>query len=289
MSVYVKQNHANMSFDSSNSWVVMSGTEQSIKRKIEAIGTPLSEWDINIYRGILTGCNEAFIISGEKKDELISADPKSAELIRPILRGRDIKRYEYTFADLWLINVHNGLKSADIPRINIENYPAIKEHLNNYFDKLPTRADKGDTPYNLRNCAYMDDFFKQKIIFQEMVQSPSFCLDTDEHFLCLDTGRIIVGERLEYLLALLNSKLFFFCIKHFYGGGGLGGSGVRMKHTFFQKFPAYVPDAKEELYFKATFSKPIAPYTSDTIDKFFYQKYNLTSNEIKIIEEDITV
>ncbi|MRJ11740.1 hypothetical protein EDL98_11815, partial [Ornithobacterium rhinotracheale] len=76
------------------------------------------DWDINIYRGILTGYNEAFIINGEKKDELIAQDPKSAEIIRPILRGRDIKRYGYDFADLWLINTHNGIKEKGIKPIN---------------------------------------------------------------------------------------------------------------------------------------------------------------------------
>ncbi|MGV4453159.1 Eco57I restriction-modification methylase domain-containing protein, partial [Ornithobacterium rhinotracheale] len=88
---------------SSESWIILSEIEKSIKEKIEAIGTPLKDWDINIYRGILTGYNEAFIINGERKDELIAQDPKSAEIIRPLLRGRDIKRYSYEFADLYLL------------------------------------------------------------------------------------------------------------------------------------------------------------------------------------------
>jgi hypothetical protein len=83
-----------------DSWVVLSPIEQRIKAKIEAVGIPLKEWDINIYRGILTGYNEAFIIDGKKKDELIAEDPKSVEIIRPLLRGRDIKRYGYEYANL---------------------------------------------------------------------------------------------------------------------------------------------------------------------------------------------
>ena len=90
-------------FDNSASWVILSPIEQSIKRKIEAVGTLLKDWNVKIYRGILTGYNDAFIIDGAKKDELIAADPKSAEIIRPILRGRDIKRYSYEFADLYII------------------------------------------------------------------------------------------------------------------------------------------------------------------------------------------
>ena len=103
--------------------MILSPVEQSIKRKIESIGTPLKDWNIKIYRGILTGYNEAFIIDRKKKDELISADPKSAEIIRPILRGRDIKRYGFDFADQYII--------ATFPskNYNIDDYPAVKEYL----------------------------------------------------------------------------------------------------------------------------------------------------------------
>lgn len=98
MSVYIRQNSSNQSY-TKNTWCILNPIEQSIKEKIERIGTPLKDWDINIYRGVLTGLNEAFIIDGTKKDELIAKDPKSVEIIRPILRGRDIKRYSYDFAD----------------------------------------------------------------------------------------------------------------------------------------------------------------------------------------------
>ena len=131
-------------------------------------GVPLSEWNLSINYGIKTGFNDAFIISTEKKDELIAADPKSAEIIRPILRGRDIKRYNYSFANLWLINVHNGVKNKKIPPISINDYPAIKAHLDQFYSKLAKRADKGDTPYNLRNCVYMNEFSKQKIVYREI-------------------------------------------------------------------------------------------------------------------------
>ena len=116
-------------FSSSDSWVILSPIEQSIKHKIEAVGTPLKDWDINIYRGVLTGYNDAFIISTEKRDEILSNCQseeeriKTAELIRPILRGRDIKRYGYEWANLYLI--------ATFPsrHYNIEEYPAVKRYL----------------------------------------------------------------------------------------------------------------------------------------------------------------
>ena len=181
MSVFVQQQHSINSFTSSDSWVILSEIEQSIKRKIEAVGTPLKDWDIQIYRGVLTGYNEAFIISTEKRNEILAncqteeERAKTEELIRPILRGRDIKRYGYDWAGLWLINTHNGVKGVK-PRIDINEYPAVKEHLDKYWDKISTRADKGDTPYNLRNCAYVEDFSKQQIVWIELSDEPKFAL-----------------------------------------------------------------------------------------------------------------
>ena len=166
LSDFVQQQSVECSFDSSDSWVILSPIEQSIKRKIESVGTPLKDWDIQINYGIKTGFNDAFIINTEKRNEILDncssegERTKTAELIRPILRGRDIKRYGYDWANLWLINTHNGIKGVK-PRIDVNDYPAVKTHLDQYWDKISKRADKGDTPYNLRNCAYLDDFFKR--------------------------------------------------------------------------------------------------------------------------------
>lgn len=109
MSDYVQQHHNLSNFTSEDSWVILSDIEQSIKCKIESSGTPLKEWDINIYRGILTGFNDAFVISTEKRDEILAScktddeRERSASIIRPILRGRDIKRYSHEWANLWLV------------------------------------------------------------------------------------------------------------------------------------------------------------------------------------------
>ena len=160
-SVFVQHSGAVCDFSSSDSWVILSPIEQSIKRKIEAVGTPLKDWDIQINYGIKTGYNDAFIIDTEKREAILAncqteeERKRTAELIRPILRGRDIRRYGYKWAELWIINIHNGIKGK-LPRIKIEDYPAIKAHLDLYWDKISKRTDKGDTPYNLRNCAYMD-------------------------------------------------------------------------------------------------------------------------------------
>ena len=197
-------------FSSSDSWVILSPIEQSIKRKIEAIGTPLKDWDINIYRGVLTGYNEAFIISTEKRNEILAncqseeERQRTAELIRPILRGRDIKRYGYNWDNLWLINTHNGIKGVK-PRININEYSAVKAYLDQHWDKISKRADKGDTPYNLRNCAYMEDFYKPKIVWKIIGNQMAFAYDKNQ-FIMNNACYIMTGEHLDYLLSILNSQ-----------------------------------------------------------------------------------
>jgi len=161
----------------------------SIKTKIESVGTPLRDWGLSINRGILTGFNEAFIISTEKKDELIAEDPKSAEIIRPILRGRDIKRYNYTFADLWLIFVpwHFPLQddesikgvSDKAESLFQKQYPAIYKHLLSYKDALSKR-NKAETGiryewYALQRwgAKYWNDFYEQSIAWK--VLEKTFC------------------------------------------------------------------------------------------------------------------
>ena len=285
----MQQSGAVCEFANSDSWVILSPIEQSIKRKIEAVGTPLKDWDINIYRGVLTGYNEAFIISTEKRKEILancqSEDERkrTAELIRPILRGRDIKRYGYNWANLWLINTHNGIRGK-LERIHIEDYPAVKAHLDQYWDRISQRADKGDTPYNLRNCAYLEDFSKPKIVFQEIVQESQFFYDMDGRFICNDTCRIIVGKELSFLLGVLNSKLFFYAIKHFYGGGVLGEHGIRMKHTFFQNFPCIQYNSTIDKLVKELTEKKNAKVENQIGNKI-YNLYGLTPQEIQMVEE----
>ena len=212
LSVFVQQQGVECDFTDSDSWVILSPIEQSIKRKIEAVGTPLKDWDINIYRGVLTGYNDAFIISTEKRDEILAncqneeERKKTAELIRPILRGRDIKRYGYEWADLWIINTHNGVKGK-LPRIDVNEYPAIKAHLDQYWDKISKRADKGETPYNLRNCAYMEDFNKPKIIWKIIGNRLGFALENKNMILNNACYILTCGDGgLEYLEAMLNSN-----------------------------------------------------------------------------------
>ena len=279
-----RQHAAPCAFPADESWVILSPIEASIKRKIEAVGTPLSEWDISINYGIKTGCNEAFIISTARRDEILAAcrdeaeRERTAELIRPILRGRDIKRYGYEWAELWIIGTHNGVRGK-FPPIDIEEYPAVKAHLDQYWDKIAVRDDQGATPYNLRNCAYWEDFEQPKIIFQEIVQGSQFFLDSAGEFLCNDTCRIIVGEHLSFLLLVLNNPLFYYAVKNFYGGGGLGDHGVRMKHTFFVSFPCLPYNEKLEL---------MAGHNNiEDIDQEICRLYGLTEEETREVLESM--
>ena len=297
LSDYFLQNSSICSFKSSDSWVVLSPIELSIKQKIEAIGTPLKDWDIQINYGIKTGFNEAFIIDGEKRAELIAADPKCAEIIRPILRGRDIKRYDYEFADLWLINTHNGIKEKGISRIDIDDYPTIKAHLDQYWDQISTRADKGDTPYNLRNCAYMDDFSKQKIIWAELARTGNAFTYDDSGAVVLNTCYILTFNNedqsyIKNLLAILNSKLILFYMNLI--SSKLDKTGWRWLKQFVELLP--IPD-------KIAFADSLISCVDDTlslkkndltfqneeekINNIVYNTYGLTEEEIFLVDSFI--
>ena len=278
LSDYIKQNGVEgCRFDSSESWVILSEIEQRIKTKIEAVGTPLRDWDIQINYGIKTGFNEAFIINGEKRKELIAQDPKSAEIIRPILRGRDIKRYGYEFADLYLINTHNGVKEKGIKRINIEDYPAVKAHLDLFYPQLEKRADQGDTPYNLRNCAYIEDFSKQKIVYSNMCSEPSFYLD-ENRFLTNQKCFILTGKHLKFLISFFNSKLFKYAFWDNFPV--LGAKGRELSKIFMIEIPVIEPSKEIEI----KISNLLDYQNYEEIDKLIYELYNLTDEEISFIE-----
>ncbi|MFW5799985.1 MAG: Eco57I restriction-modification methylase domain-containing protein, partial [Spirochaetota bacterium] len=236
---------------SKDNWFIGSKAEINLKAKIEKIGKPLKDWDVNIYYGIKTGYNEAFIIDTETKERLCKEDPKSEEIVKPILRGRDIKRYSYNWAGLWLINSHNGYINSNgdkVSPIDIKNYPVIKNHLDQYWDKLKKRQDKGITPYNLRNCAYLEEFEKEKIMYSEIVKQPQFYLDIHKEFYPEATAFILTGKNLKFLTSILHSKLFTYIFKSFYAGGGLGESGYRYKKAFIEQVPVpKVTDSNRKL------------------------------------------
>ena len=288
MSNFVQQQHSICNFSNEESWVILFPIEQSIKHKIESVGTPLKDWDIQIYRGVLTGYNEAFIISTEKREEILAKceteeeREKTAELIRPILRGRDIKRYGYDWANLWLINTHNGVKGV-MPRVDIMEYPALKAHLDQYWDKISKRADKGDTPYNLRNCAYLEDFFKPKVMYPNMTKYLPFYYD-EKGFYQNDKSFMITGTNVAYLTAFLNSSLFKFCFLNNFPE--LLGGTRELRKIFFDKIPVLEVDDNTNKQFEELLLDIQQEYTKSkaiAIDAIIFDLYKLTLEERNLI------
>ena len=290
LSVFVQQEGTICDFASSEPWVILTPIEQSIKRKIEAMGTPLKDWDIQIYRGVLTGCNEAFIISTEKRNEILSKcqsedeRKRTAELIRPILRGRDIKRYGYDWANLWLINTHNGIKGR-IPRINIEDYPAVKAHLDQYWDKIRDRADQGDTPYNLRNCAYLEDFYQPKIIWKRIGSILRFCYN-DNGALGLDSTCFAIGENIEFVCCVLNSPMGHYLLKDA-PKTGTGDLLISVQAVEPIKLPLISKDEND--IFTNTLKELVSECSTNNNDEInckIFDLYNLSHDERRYIEEN---
>ncbi|UAY52134.1 DNA methyltransferase family protein [Ferruginibacter albus] len=284
-SVFVRQQGKFCSFNS-DSWVILSDIEQRIKEKIERIGTPLKNWDIQINYGIKTGFNEAFIIDEAKRIELIEQDPTSDEIIRPILRGRDIKRYGYDFANLWLINMHNGIKEKGIKPIDIKDYPAIKKHLDNFWKDIEKRVDQGDTPYNLRNCAYMDDFSKQKIVWAETMRIhkgdsnnfPRFGFEESGKYVTDKTCFFATGKQIKFIIGVLNSIVGRYLLSQYVSI--LDDGGYLMQKIYLEKIPIAPYSSKlEKLIEKKRNDK-----TETEIDNVVYQLYNLKKDEITFIE-----
>ena len=282
LSVFVRQEGTFCDFKGKESWVILTPIEQSIKRKIEAVGTPLKDWDIQINYGIKTGYNEAFIIDTAKRDEILAnckteeERQRTAELIRPILRGRDIKRYGYDWANLWLVNTHNGIRGK-LPRIDINEYPAVKAHLDQYWDKIRDRADQGDTPYNLRNCAYLEDFFKPKVMWKIIGCNVNFCYD-EQSMICNNAVDIMVGEEntLIQFVGLMNSQLFDWYLK-ITTEAEVQGGGIQLYVTTLEKtplkldFPQFLTDI---VYMR------IKSEISDAqVDKAVFDAYGLTIEE----------
>ncbi len=278
--------------------MVLSPIEQSIKRKIESVGKPLREWDINIFRGVLTGYNEAFIITTERRDEILSncksdeERQRTNEIIRPILRGRDIKRYSYDWAGLWLINTHNGVKGK-IPRIDINDYPAIKAHLDQFWDKIKTRADQGDTPYNLRNCAYLEDFSKPKIVWAELARTGNaFVLDLKGNMVG-NTGYILTVPNndydvLLYLLAFLNSRSMLYSLNQI--TTRFDNNGWRWLRQFVEELRVPPLVGKEDiLKIVNGTTKENQKERSEYIDRAIAKIYKFTLDEIQYINSSLPI
>ena len=288
MTDYIRQHGNSISFPANGqSWVILSDIEKRIKDKIEKIGKPLKEWDISINYGIKTGCNEAFIIDKNKCDELIAKDNKSAEIIHSILRGRDIARFQVNFSDLYLINTHNGIPSKNSPPVDIEKYPAVKKHLDKYWEKIKNREDQGVTPYNLRSCAYMDDFSKQKITWGNLNLNASYALAPGNIFINAPATMIVPGDK--FLLGVLNSKLADYFIRNL--GVTRNGGYFEYKPMFIVQMPVPLPSPLERSNIELLVTEilKLIKHHDDfssidlELDNSINKLYRLTESEIKFL------
>ncbi|WP_255577425.1 TaqI-like C-terminal specificity domain-containing protein [Elizabethkingia sp. JS20170427COW] len=279
-------------FTNSESWVVLSPIEKQIKDKIERIGTPLKDWDIRINYGIKTGFNDAFIIDGAKRKELIDEDPKSEEIIRPLLRGRDIKRYSYEFADIYLLFIpwhfplHNDptIKGASLKaeqEFGIQ-YPAVYKHLLKYKTKLSNR-NKTETGiryewYALQRWGanYWEDFSKQKIAWNRIASEKLFSL-VDEGIIIQDSMHFFTGNHLKFLCAILNSKLFSWFMYLIIGdtAGGNAGNSDNIRNLTIPK-----PNRELEIQIE----RLIKSEQYREIDKVVYKLYDISEQEIAFID-----
>ena len=298
-SLYVHQHATRTAFSSSESWVILSPIEQSIRRKIEAVGTPLKDWDISIYRGVLTGYNEAFIISTAKRDEILSncqseeERQRTADLIRPILRGKDIKRYGYDWAGLWLI--------ATFPthQYDIEQYPAVKQHLLSFgMERLEQtgrsyvingevvkarKKTSGKWFETQDSIAYWKDFEKPKIMYPNMTKYLPFAYD-NRCFLTNQKCFIITGKHIAYLTAFLNSSIFKYCFRDAFPE--LQGGTRELSKVFFDKISVLQVDDETNERFITLVEDIQAAYTTQkakAIDALLFELYGLSEEDKEVI------
>ena len=231
-----KSQFGSLYFGDRRPWVSLSPIERSIMDKMMQVGTPLKEWDISINYGIKTGYNAAFIVPNEVRDRLIAEDPASEDILKPILRGRDIRPYRAQWAGLWLVDTHNGFGKT--PAVDVTAYPAIKRHLDRHRTAIAKRQDKGATPYNLRNCAYHEEFNKEKVIWIELVDEGRFAYDATG-MLVEATAFIMTGTHVKVLCAVLNSSLARWFLLRSAPTSGLGTLGGRRCMSGNFRFPIY--------------------------------------------------
>ncbi|QQX00106.1 class I SAM-dependent DNA methyltransferase [Helicobacter pylori] len=289
---------------STESFIFANATLLDLRGKMESIGTPLKDWDIQINYGIKTGANEAFIIPTEKREEILNACKTPEErgrtetLIKPILRGKDIKRYSYEWADLWVIATFPSLK------LDIDDYLSLKTYLSQFRPRIDQSGEK-DCRKKTNNqwfetqdtIAYHEEFEKEKIVYPcIMAKEPCFVYE-EKGLYAPAPANIITGDKIEikYITALLNSKCIYFAMRKFYMGGGIEGE---LKTNNLEKIPIpkitpenqeladkITDSAKQILALKEKDPKANTQKLEKEIDALVYQLYNLTDEEIKTIEE----
>lgn len=244
--LFVSQKKQMLFFEADIEWVIKEKDSSNIINRIVEKGVPIKELNLQINRGILTGFNDAYIVDDITKNMLQEEDSASSEILKPFIRGRDVRKWKIDNPRLWLINSHNGIKSKHLLPIDVKGkYKAVWNWLLKFKPDLEKRTDKGSHWSNLRNCAYLEDFEKMKIIYPETMRQakgnkedfPRFYLDNGR-FYCDKTTFIITGENLKYLTAFFNSKIMKVLIPEYVTSWDT--SGFMMQKIFFEKIPVLI-------------------------------------------------
>ena len=275
----------------------------------------MKDWNLTINYGIKTGLNEAFVVDNNFKNELITKEPQATFFLKPLLRGRDIQRYYPSYQGLWLIYIPKGytiktmlhleedVVSQPIPRYGYveinqawewfrSRFPLLSNHLFTFKEIAEVRSDMGDYWWEQRACAYLDSFNLPKIIYPNMTKFLPFVIDTEQHFYHNDKSFHILSDRIYWLGAFLNSKLFRYCFRDNFAE--LLGGTRELRKVFFEPIPVKQITIEQEEPFKNLIikileckmqDKPIDTSSFETqIDQLVYQVYNLTEEEIQIVE-----
>ena len=306
LSEYVNLQHSICEFSTSSSWIILSSIEQSIKHKIEKVGKPLKDWGVSINRGVLTGFNDAYIINSEIRENILlnclseNERRRTIDVIRPILRGRDIKRYDYSWAGMWLIYIpwhfpnqfDDGIQGAseEAEKAFKEQYPAVYSYMLQYKDPLSKR-NKAETGIRYEwyamqrwGAKYWEDFFKPKVLWKIIGCNINFCYD-DQKMMCNNAVNLMVGDKHQLIqfVGLMNSKLFDWYLK-LTTEAEVQGGGIQLYVTTLEKtlvkldFPQSLTD---------TVFKRINNQVDDNIvDKAVFDAYGLTVEEISFIQND---
>lgn len=285
-------------------WTLTDSKVQNLLSKLRNSGVSLKEYvNDKIYYGIKTGYNEAFVIDEETKNRLITEDPKSAEVIKPFLAGRDIKRYQNPISTKYLILFRNGATRKWFGVLNEKEawtqltikYPNICEYLSQFETACKNRFDKGEFWWELRACAYYDEFEKPKIIYPNICKQPEFILDNYKQY--TNQKCFIISSSSRYLLGILNSSVTFFLFRSLLPK--LRGDFYEPSSIYFNKFPIpEISEVKQQPIIdlvEQILEKKKADSQADTteleqeIDLLVYKLYDLTYDEVLIVDPETSI
>lgn len=319
---YIRSNYRFMEQNklSDDAWTLADDKELVLKEKIERVGKPLKEWDVKIYRGVLTGFNEAFIIDTQTRNRILAncrtedERKRTEEIIKPVLRGRDIHKWRYKWEGFWIIKIEAGWTNKHCKKENPEEFfKNIFSSLYNYFLQfkdykgkgkgLLNRDDQGDYWWELRHCDYYSEFEKEKIVWQRVTKNFSFCF-VPKGLYTLDSIAFMTGENLRFILGILNSKVIDFYVKTYVHQ--LSDTGFLLSNQYVERIPIPIITLENEeiakrieiLVNKIIDITSCKDYESDLnkqsevktleneINALVYKLYNLTTEEIQIIEKN---